>query len=140
MRRDKHSFNLADFFKLLQKEKERLVFKDFELVGNYDEHKYLRNDIDSLSSLMRMTNKLSIRGVSFGKKVDSIVPYNAVINLPSSSPLESLSLDKSPFYLRKSESSQLLAVKDLKFEYSILDGMMTWFDLSQLRSLDLIYC
>ena len=73
---------------------------------------------------------MTLTNVSFGKKIDKVSPYNEIIEFPNVVALNSLNLGKSPFYLRKSELSPYLAVKKIKFEKAILDGMMTWFDLS----------
>ena len=83
MRKDDHlSFNLVEFFRLIEKEKTELVFKHFELIGNYDPKKHLRKDIQSLANLMRISEKLTITNVSFGKKIDKVSPYNESIELP----------------------------------------------------------
>ena len=80
--------------------------------------------------MIRISEKLTLTNVCFGKKIDKVSPYNEIIELPKVVALNSLNLDKSPFYLRRGESSPYLAVKEIKFENSILDGMMTWFDLN----------
>ena len=54
---------------------------------------------------MQISDNLSLKNVSFGKKVDHVSPYNEIISWEEEITLDRLVLDGSPFYLRKSPAS-----------------------------------
>jgi len=89
---------------------------------------------------MQLSDDLSLENMSFGKKADKVDPYNQVISWDRELTIERLTIDGSPFYLRKSQTSPQLVIKDLTIKDSILDGFMTWLNLDRLETLRFSYC
>ena len=84
---------------------------------------------------MQISDNLSLKNVSFGKKVDHVSPYNEIISWEKEITLDRLVLDGSPFYLRKSPASPQLIISEVIIKDKILDGVMNWFSLDKLSSL-----
>ena len=72
---------------------------------DFDAKKHLRTDIESLVRLMQISDDLSLKNVSFGKRVDRVSPYNESIAWDEELTIDRLRLNGSPFYLRKSHAS-----------------------------------
>ena len=68
-----------EFFRQIVNVKNEMVFKTFDMAGEYDAEKYMRKDIQSLSHMIRMSENLMLTNISFGKKIDIINPYNEII-------------------------------------------------------------
>ena len=96
---DVASFNFVEFFGLLTKQ--GLKLKKLELKCNYNAKKHLRTDIGSLAKIMKLSDDLSLKNASFGKRVDRVSPYNASIAWDQELTMDRLCVDGSPFYLRK---------------------------------------
>lgn len=97
------SFNFVEFFNSL--DKKHLKLKKLDVSCNFDAKKHLRTDIESLARLMQISDDLSLKNVSFGKRVDRVSPYNESIAWDKELTIDRLSLNGSPFYLRKSHTS-----------------------------------